>query len=745
MEDPNKSAQQHVIRAVNDGGNEKLLGAKEALKERLMRAVLDQAIHEMGEPANIARSVMTSYGSDIKAVTATSQILKQLLLSEIERTTSDSLSDANGMATELFARVKDQWDEPEAIRNVLREQILTETARQALASLGSSDDAANELMQSDHVPGSRIMEISTVLHDRIMAEARNRTLHELGDKEAAAGSIFEKLGAEHAVITETSLALEMMIRDEIRKQAEKALSNSNAVAEQVYATLEGASEQVREVARSVADRIVGDVAEKVNTSIADRERLANEADSRISNREQTVDEAVAGLTDIIVNQIAERTTGVLSKADDLTRRVMDRLEQNKAAVAHLTAAAKERVLSDVVNNAISEISEDLGTSISEMPAWTRLPDTPAAGPAVPSSESQSDESPSDDKRSRAAATPDRPDRDAVPERHEAADDSQPGDDPAPVRDESEESGFVVEEVAFDASDDVFNAFREDESNARPEPNAATGATVVYVYGIANGTADQDEWPDAGMDERYPVRAVEYDGLYAVVSDVDASEYSGDAGHENMKNVDWLKERARRHAVILESMNLGETFVPLRFCTVVSSDEDARAMLKREYDHYRTIIDRVNGAEEWSVRIYRNLEMLEQRVHASDRKVEDSLGVISQGVVSFVKEEMRRIDKMGGEAVELITDHCVRRSHAALLECARDGMLKPVIADDSGGDIILSAAYLVDADKSDMIRDEVDRLASEYEEIGFRFELSGPWPPYHFVNAPDTKGQEAVQK
>ena len=744
MEDPNERAQQHVIRAVNDGGNEKLLGAKEALKERLMRAVLDQAIHEMGEPANIARSVMTNYGSEIKAVSATSQILKQLLLAEIERTTSDSLGDADGTATELFARVKDQWDEPEAIRNVLREQILTETARQVLASLGSSDDAANELMQSDHVAGSRIMEISTVLHDRIIAEARSRTLNEFGDKEAAAGSIFDGLGPEHAVITETSLALEMMIRDEIRKHAEKALSNSQALAEQVLATLEGASEHVREVARSVAERIVGDVAEKVSTSIADPERLASEADSRITNREQTIDEAVAGLTDIIVNQIAERTTGVLSKTDDLTRRVMDRLEQNKAAVAHLTEAAKERVLSDVVNNAISEISEDLGTSVSEMPAWTRLPDTPVAEPDAPSNKSQPDESASEDPRSNATSGA-KTDRDEVPERHETADDSQTGDEPAPTRDESEESGFVVEEVAFDASDDVFNAFREDEADARPEPISATGATVVYVYGIANGTADQDEWPEEGMDDRYPVRAVEYDGLHAVVSDVDASEYSGDAGDANMKNVDWLKERARRHAVILESMNLGETFVPLRFCTVVPSDDDARAMLKREHDHYRTIIDRVNGAEEWSVRIYRNLEKLEQRVHASDRKVEDSLGVISQGVVSFVKEEMRRIDKMGGEAVELITDHCVRRSHAALLECARDGMLKPVIADDSGGDIILSAAYLVDADKSDMIRDEVDRLASEYEEIGFRFELSGPWPPYHFVNAPESKGQEPVQK
>jgi hypothetical protein len=305
--------------------------------------------------------------------------------------------------------------------------------------------------------------------------------------------------------------------------------------------------------------------------------------------------------------------------------------------------------------------------------------------------------------------------------------------------------FEVDEMAFnvpddDSAEDLFNAFREDSAQS----SVGSGSSALYVYGVANGAAAAIDWPSEGMDNRYPVRTIEYEGLHAVVSDVDADEYCGKAGEANMKDVEWLKERARRHAVLLESMKVGETFVPLRFCTILESEQHVHDMLKREYDHYRSVIDRVNGAEEWSLRIHRNLERLEERVRDSDRRVEDSLGVISQGVVSFVKEEMQRIDKMGGEAIELITDHCVRRSHAALVECSRDGLKKPVIADETGGDIILSAAYLVDKHAGARIQDEVDRLAGEYEELGFRFELSGPWPPYHFVNAPESKERHVLK-
>ena len=788
MKDSNQGAQEHVIRAVQAGGNERLLGAKEALKERLMRAVLDQAIHELGEPASIARSVMAQYGTEIQAVAATSQILKQLLLAEIERATSESLSDPNATATELFSRINGQWSEPESIKDSLRELILDSSASQAISSLGEADAAAEEIMSSDRVSPDRIESISGAVRDRVISAATDHSIQSLANREDVATEILNDLGSEHATIVETSLSLEVLIREEIRRRAEATLGESESLAQQVYESLENAEEQVRAVATTVADRIVREIADNVGESINDSAKLVGEADKLIDNRQQAVDTAISELTSAIVGQIADRTKGDLAESDAIAQRVMDRLEENPEVVSRFTAAAKERVLADVVNNAISELSDDLGTHTGGLPAQTfpepstdPTPEPTAAAPEPSLEDSAaddlghsfsdysapSDDSPSfgDDPEPTWSPVTDEPrvDRPASSGKHsdsapsERVTDSSFGSHDAaspassdyvfkPDVDQSSGrasldattvpepgAGFVVEEVSFEESEDVFTAFRDEDTQAAVEVETQTATeTAVYVYGVANGSAAGHAWPDEGMDETYPVRTIGFEGLHAIVSNVPSSEYTGSGGEENMKRVDWLKDRARRHAVILESLKLGDTFVPMRFCTIMDSDAAVEEMLASEFDHYRSVIDRVKGAEEWSIRVYRDLEQLEEKVRDSDRKVEDSLGVISQGVVNFVKEEMRRIDKMGGEAVELITDHCVRRSHAALLECARDGLLKPVIADETGGDIILSAAYLVDDDSEARIKDEVDRLASEYEELGFKFELSGPWPPYHFV-------------
>jgi gas vesicle protein GvpL/GvpF len=47
-------------------------------------------------------------------------------------------------------------------------------------------------------------------------------------------------------------------------------------------------------------------------------------------------------------------------------------------------------------------------------------------------------------------------------------------------------------------------------------------------------------------------------------------------------------------------------------------------------------------------------------------------------------------------------------------------------------MLLNAAYLVEADRIDELRDLVSDLELRHEHLGARIELTGPWPPYNFV-------------
>ncbi len=49
-----------------------------------------------------------------------------------------------------------------------------------------------------------------------------------------------------------------------------------------------------------------------------------------------------------------------------------------------------------------------------------------------------------------------------------------------------------------------------------------------------------------------------------------------------------------------------------------------------------------------------------------------------------------------------------------------------------GEVAARLAFLVAREGFDEFRAEAERLAEEFMPLGFRFELTGPWPPYNFV-------------
>jgi hypothetical protein len=51
-------------------------------------------------------------------------------------------------------------------------------------------------------------------------------------------------------------------------------------------------------------------------------------------------------------------------------------------------------------------------------------------------------------------------------------------------------------------------------------------------------------------------------------------------------------------------------------------------------------------------------------------------------------------------------------------------------------LALNAVFLVAPESYTSFRGSLGRLATRLEPSGFRFEFSGPWPPYHFVERAD---------
>jgi hypothetical protein len=49
-------------------------------------------------------------------------------------------------------------------------------------------------------------------------------------------------------------------------------------------------------------------------------------------------------------------------------------------------------------------------------------------------------------------------------------------------------------------------------------------------------------------------------------------------------------------------------------------------------------------------------------------------------------------------------------------------------------LVLDAAFLIAPEHLDAFRRELTALIDLHGSRGFRFDFTGPWPPYHFVQA-----------
>ena len=123
-----------------------------------------------------------------------------------------------------------------------------------------------------------------------------------------------------------------------------------------------------------------------------------------------------------------------------------------------------------------------------------------------------------------------------------------------------------------------------------------------------------------------------------------------------------------------------------------------------------------------------------------RNLRETVTTASPGTRFFLQKKFDRA--LDAEVAAAITK-CVEQSRQCLDACARESAAIPVqppTAHGKSADMVLNAAYLVDEKALDAFRCALAALRTESAALGFSYDLTGPWPPYHFV----TPGQEGIE-
>lgn len=278
-----------------------------------------------------------------------------------------------------------------------------------------------------------------------------------------------------------------------------------------------------------------------------------------------------------------------------------------------------------------------------------------------------------------------------------------------------------------------------KTNASAErKDEAKHALYVYCVGARDELAPLfggDDLPDA-MEDTGGLEPVEREDLAAVACAVPLADYGEGALEARLADAAWTATRALRHERAVEHFARRATVVPLRFGTIYLRRENVARMLEERGAQLRSTLERLKGREEWGLNVYVERARLREQVASFSprlREMEEAAAASPPGRAYLLR---KKVDALREEEARAET----RRASAAIeneLAAACDGATRLRLHKDEAGEqgeLVARLAFLVRRENFDDFRTTAERLAERYAPLGFRFELTGPWPAYNFAAA-----------
>ena len=216
--------------------------------------------------------------------------------------------------------------------------------------------------------------------------------------------------------------------------------------------------------------------------------------------------------------------------------------------------------------------------------------------------------------------------------------------------------------------------------------------MIHAYAICEPSTARQLPPRRGLGGAR-LRAVEDDGLAAVYTRHRSLEPSAALVLPHERVVEALMERG--------------TVLPLRFGTRLADEQELRDAIASRRQELLDAIDRVRGRVEMGIRAL--------PVGYLDDETDRSSG---------------RAYLLGRAVRHHAAEHVARALHDPLATMATAS----VISRRTGQPTLLAASYLIDVDTVAKFRARAEELAANLE--GIRAFVTGPWPPYNFVDLRD---------
>jgi len=239
----------------------------------------------------------------------------------------------------------------------------------------------------------------------------------------------------------------------------------------------------------------------------------------------------------------------------------------------------------------------------------------------------------------------------------------------------------------------------------------------YIYGII-GTNEGRNFGPIGIGERGDiVSTIGYEELSAVISNSSLDKYVVN------------KENLIAHEKVMEEVMKNYTVLPMRFCTVASSAEEVRNLLRKRYLELKSLLKDMDNKIELGVKVFwKEMKVIFQELADEDQKIKSLKEKIAIKSIKDSYAEGIKLGKIVKTALEIKRDKEGREILNVLKRISYNFHLN----ETQGDEMLINAVFLVDRTREREFDNQVHELVSKYSPR-VKFKYIGPTPPYNFVN------------
>ncbi|PKM83839.1 MAG: hypothetical protein CVU88_00890 [Firmicutes bacterium HGW-Firmicutes-13] len=239
----------------------------------------------------------------------------------------------------------------------------------------------------------------------------------------------------------------------------------------------------------------------------------------------------------------------------------------------------------------------------------------------------------------------------------------------------------------------------------------------------------------GLDRDYNIEVISLGGLGAVISPVKEKEFNQEAFQEKIKNLEWLQEKVLAHQGVTGLVMEKATVLPVKFGNVFCSEKNIINYMKEEYNRISSKLSFLKGKTEAGIKLYSDRERLRKTIMEHDDELVKLIKEIEHKSKGQKFLLQKRIEKNLIQKIENSSNQTAQLFHNHLSKIAVKASLNKLFNREITGkkeDMVLNGAYLLEMDRINEFKKNIEDLEKEYNSYGFYAEFSGPWPPYNFT-------------